>query len=240
MPKYNRRKRVYRKKRLAPKRKGLAKMVRNIAKQVVHRNIENKQVCTQTDTLTLSSSLNTTGYDMLANIAQGAGQAVNTTDGQVQQRIVGLQFRAKYLEFTCTFLNHITNGSSIIRLMFVIDKQATNDDNLLLYSGSSDFGDLILQTDQIGSPLNGVGAKRYKVLYDKFHYLSNPMKEWKRVHLRIPLKNQVFQYYPTAVSSTLYELTKRLKMFCVATNGGLDDDTNPTIQYFSRVVYEDA
>lgn len=238
MPSKYYKKRSYRKKRIYRKKKGLAKFVRKVAKREIHRNIENKQVCTQNDSLTLSSSLNQQGIDLLANMAQGASQSVNTTDGQVNQHMVGLQVRLKYLEITGTFLNHITNGGSIIRLLIAFDKQASNNTPLVLYTGSTNFDNLVLQTDQIASPHNGVGAKRYKVLYDRFHYISSPDTEWKRIRIRIPLKNTLIQYYPTL--SSFYELNKRLQMWCIATNGGLSDETNPTFQYFTRVVYEDA
>jgi len=220
------------------KSKKVSKSVKRYVNKQIHKNIENKQSDYQVDSVTLGSDLSIAGYDLLDNITQGSSQNLVTGDGEVNQQMAGLQIRCQYLEITATLLNHIANGSSIVRLMVVLDKQASNNTNLGLYSNATAFDNLILQTDQIASPVNGVGKKRFKILYDKFHYVSNPNKEWKRVKIKIPLDNMLIQYYPTTTS--FFALNKKIRFYAVATNGGLDDSTNPSLQFFSRIVYEDA
>lgn len=236
----SRRKRIYRKKRIHRKKKGLARMVRKIASKVVHQNIENKVTCTQVDSQVVDYADGTgfavNGNDLLANIYQSAGQTLGVGDGEINQGVTGLQFRARYLEIKGNLLGYGDNHN-LVRMLVVEDKQASNNTQLQLYNNGIAFDNLILQTDQLMSPINKF--KRFKVLYDKMHNFGTSTTLWNTFNIRINMKNALFKYYPTTTTG-IYELNKRLRIYFIGLNTSFTSTQNPTVQYMSRLTFEDA
>lgn len=236
----SRRKRIYRKKRLYRKKKGLARMVRKIASKVVHRNIENKMTCTQVDSQLVDYAEGTgfaiTGNDLLEHIYQGASQSLVVGDGEVNQGVVGLQFHARFLEIKGNLLGSPSNHN-LVRILVVEDKQASNGQQLQLYNNTLAFDNLIFQTDQLLSPINKF--KRFKVLHDKVHNFSTSTSVWSPFTIRLNMKNELFKYYPTNTSG-IYELNKRLRIYFIGINNSFEATSNPTVQYMSRLTFEDA
>lgn len=236
----SRRKRIYRKKRIHRKKRGLARMVRKIASSVVHRNIENKITCTQKDSELVPYSegtgFATTGFDLLANLYQGTGQGMVAGDGEVNQGLVGLQFRARYLEIKGNILGYYDNDN-LVRILVVEDKQATNNSKLQLFNNSIAFDNLIFQTDQLLSPINKY--KRFKVLYDKVHNFGASTSRWSPFTIKMNMKNSLYKFFPTTAQG-IFELNKRLSIYFIGMNTSFYDTQNPTVQYMSRLTFEDA
>lgn len=244
--------RRYGRKRNQKKNKPIvSKSIKKYVSRQLHKNIESKQTNLQEDGVAIPIAegvgFNQVGYNLLDKLrgasTQGVSQNLVIGDGTVNQEIQGLQFRAQYLEITGTILNN--GGSSMVRLFVIQDNQASNATGTLqLYNNTVAFDNLILQTDQFTSPINTF--RRFKVLYDRKLMVSDQVNNWKTFKIRINLKNELFKYYPTQLAippytKSIYELNKSLRFYFTSLNqpdGG--DPVQPSIQYFSKVVFEDA
>ena len=233
----SRRKRVYRKK-VYRKRKGMAKMIKKVAQRVFNKNVEDKQANYQEDGVQVGQTTSITGVDLLSNLYQGTGQITNLTDGQITQGFSGLQFRGKSLHLSVSLLGQLNSGTSSTRLCVVLDKQATNPTALSLYNPTNTFDDNVLQTDQFYSPYTAIGTRRFKVLYDKVVIMSGNNVNARRLNIRIPLKNTLFQYLPNG--SSFSALNKVLRFYWCGFNESGQTAQQPSIQFFSRMIYQDA
>jgi len=219
-----------------------SKAVKRYVKRQIHKNIENKATTVQIDSQTISDDFTTNGYDLLANMYRGTTEQFVSGNGQVNQGMLGLQVRLRSLDIRYSILGQPQNGdfiyptTSYTRMMVVMDCQASNNTQLQMYNNATAFDNLILQTNHIQAPLQ-LNKKRYKVLYDKIIKINSTFNNVHTGKIRLNLKNTLLQYFPT--TATFYELNKRLQFYLVSTN---DQDLSraPTLQFFSRVQFEDA
>jgi len=230
----------YRKKAKAAK-PSMAIVKRYVNKQI-HKNIEDKGTTVQIDNQLISDDFTTNGYDLLANMYRGTTEQLVSGNGQVNQGMLGLQVRLRYLDIRFSIFGQPQDAGFLYptttysRVMIVMDNQATNNTMLRLYDNTTNFDNLILQTNHIQSPLQ-LNRKRYKVLYDKIVKTNSTTNNIHVGKIRVNLKNTLLQYFPT--TTAFYELNKRLGFFLVATNDQ-EFSRNPTLQFYSRVVFEDA
>jgi len=220
-----------------------SKAIKNYVKKVIHKNIENKQTTVQIDGVLITDDFTGTGQDLMPAMFRGADESLVSGNGQVNQDMLGLQVRLQYLDMRYSIFGQPQDGTApypcttYSRLIVVMDKQASNGTNLQLYNNLSAFDNLILQTNHIQAPLQ-IGVKRYQVLYDKIIKTNSTSDNIKTGKIRINLKNTLLQYFPT--TTNFFELNKRLRFYFVSTNDQGNLSRAPTIQYFSRVVFEDA
>jgi len=115
----------------------------------------------------LSSSLSGSG-DSLVPTAQGvdADNYDNSTG-----TVVGLKYVAKYINFRGVVFNSDSGASHRCRIIIAEDMQPTGTP-LELYSGTSNYQDLLFMTGDIDSLLSIYSPRRFKILYDKFIVLS--------------------------------------------------------------------
>jgi len=240
MPRRIRARKSY-KKRARRQAKPSKAVKRYVAKQI-HKNIENKQTTVQIDSQVITDDFTTNGYDLLANMFRGVAENLVSGNGQINQGMLGLQVRLRSLDIRYSILGQPQDGNFLYpttaytRIMVVMDKQASNNTQLRMYDNSTAFDNLILQTNHIQAPLQ-LNKKRYQVLYDKIVKINSTTNNVFTGKIRLNLKNTLLQYFPT--TATFYELNKRLAFFQVSTN---DQSLSraPTLQFFSRVVFEDA
>jgi len=237
---FSKRVRRYRRK---PNRKAKpSKAIKSYVKRQIHKNIENKSVCLQVNADPVDDDYTSVGYDLLANMARGTSETVSTTNGVVNQGMLGLQVRLQKLVITYSIMGYNMglampySVSAITRLIVLFDKQASNNTSLELFNTASNFDNLVLQTNHITAPFQQ-GVKRYKILYNKIVKQTNAGQNIVTGKISINLKNTLLQYFPTI--SSFYELNKRLRFFVVGTNDQASTFA-PTIQFFSRVTFEDA
>jgi len=238
---YQGRRKLYRKRKQGKSKSKPSKAVRSYVKKQIHKNIENKGSTVQVNADAIPTVFTAPPYDLLANMYRSTSETVNTVNGQINQGMLGLQCRLRYLTINWSLMGQPLNNTnpsntSMTRLIIVFDKQATNNTQLSLW-GASNFDNLILQTNHITSPLQ-LGVKRYKVLYDKMIKITSAGTNIATGKIRINLKNTLLQYFPTTAS--FFELNKRLQLFVVGTNDQFSIPLQPTLQFFSRVVFEDA
>lgn len=212
--------------------------VKKYVNKQIHKNIENKIWQLEQDSLLIpytAGGFATTGYDMLAGLSRGTTESVGLTTGSVRQDMLALQIRARSFRIKGNFYAEAQNN--IVRMLIVLDNQASNNTNLSLYSSSLPFDNLILQTEQICSPLNQY--KRFKVLKDKIYRISqNATGAWIPFSHSVNLKNMVFKFFPT--NASFFELNKRIRVYFIGINDSWTSASNPTVQYTSTFTYEDA
>jgi len=240
--KKSRRNRRYRKKSNVPKN------VKKYVKKVVRNNPEVKVHQTQQTLLAVGNSLAITGQDLLAGLSRGVDESFPLSGaGVVQQEMLGLQFRAKYLTI-CGHINGNTGTTytsapqtTVYRLMVVMDNQASNNTQMELYNNTVAYDNLILQTNLLCSPIYMPKTKqprRCKVLYDRYFYTNPSSNNTRMFKININLKDLKMQFFPTTTS--FYELNKRLRFYFVQNTDQSQGSVAPWISYISSLSYTDA
>ncbi len=172
------------------------------------------------DANTTSSAVSTTPViTQISNVAQGDSRITRTGDSIKVSRI-DVRYQAA-MSSSAT--------SSAFRIMLVLDTQT----NGAIYSSGNLIQDTTA-TDAILSFNNLDNRARFRVLYDKQHYMSDNGNQWARGEIHITPKDMHLIYGGNSGDITDLN-TKSLSLFSV-----LDEPTNvPALSIRSRVRFLD-
>lgn len=240
MPRY--RKSKTSKRRYRKRNTKSVKSIKKIVKSVIHQQTEDKHVDTITMSQVMEYNFASNGINLLQGIERGTDESI-FANGSMNQKMLGLRIRLRRCVITGSILGANDNTHTNIYRLIVCYDLKPQETPLMLFGdptavlGTNSYNSNLLQVEQITSPMNFIRS-RYKVLYDsKVKAFSSSAVNYHTFRISIPMKDQVIQYFPTEAS--FYEGNKKLLFFWLALNE-VGTDHNPTIQYYSRVTYEDA
>lgn len=213
MPKFFRKKRVQRKRRVY-KRNTTAKPSKTFVKKVqkvIHKDVESKQACNIYPLTAFNSGINSTG-DLIPIIPA-------VTQGIQDNNRIGDQIRAQklvikgYLTMTQGLSTVLANARIGVRLMLVYPKMYPSYDGAvanaatwlgaLLKSGGTTHGFVGSTARDLFAPIN---TDAITCGYDKVHYLSMP---YYNVATSVGLVTQDLRY-----STKFFTITKNLRNSC--------------------------
>ncbi len=221
MPKYRKYRRVFHK-RFKPVSK-LAQVAdianRALKKATRVKNMVNVEYKRHDVQLTTTATSSTATINQLTNIAQGDSDL--TRDGS---DIVIKRIELKYF-----ITQHATASITYVRVMLVQDTQT----NEAIYA-AADLLEDVTANDAIVSPLLWFKKRRFKVLYDRTHALSDVWKIITEMHtINLGLNMKVV--YDASTPSIADVITNSLSFFTISTEA----TNTPSITFFSRVFFID-
>ena len=194
----------------------------------------------------VNDATNVTFHDLLTNIYRGDTETI--TGDTFIQGMSGLQIRVKRIRITgnlqmaSTPVTY-TNLGANVRMLMVLDNQASNNTALVPWASGSAYDNLVFKNGYVLSQINDVGTtrhrKRFRVLLDKHVKMSN-LGDNLSVRININKKvNIPVEYYPTTTTFSAVN-TKILFLILSTDNSGNTAATNVYASWESTVYYTDS